>query len=311
MTSSIHRSSLAILPLRRPMRLASLVRPLWAVTVSLIQRLISRPSGAIGLVLTAAHLSLAVFGGFLITQNPLEQHSSELLLPPSWTHLLGTDGLGRDVFSRTILGGQSALLVTGVSALLAVAWGGTTGILSACRGGAVDRLVLRLVEAIGAFPYLLFLLLLAGIANLGVWALIPALALFYGNGAVLVARSAAKGVLASEFVAAAQVRGESPFHVLREEILPNILDVVAVDGAMRWSAMLLGFSSLSFLGFGVAPPTPDWGLMIADARSVLSIAPWASLSPCAALASLIVGLNLLADAGAKAIGVDRASQLAP
>jgi peptide/nickel transport system permease protein len=89
--------------------------------------------------------------------------------------------------------------------------------------------------------------------------------------------------------------------------MPNVLDALMVEGAMRWSWMLLAFSSLSFLGFGVSPPTPDWGLMIADARSFMAIAPWAGLAPVVALSSLIVGINLAADALAKALGVDRAA----
>jgi peptide/nickel transport system permease protein len=91
-------------------------------------------------------------------------------------------------------------------------------------------------------------------------------------------------------------------------LLPNVLDALMVEGAMRWSWMLLAFSSLSFLGFGVSPPTPDWGLMVADARSYLPIAPWAGLFPIVALSSLIIGINLAADALAKAVGVDRAQK---
>ncbi|UVC15186.1 ABC transporter permease [Mesorhizobium onobrychidis] len=278
-------------------------------TTSILGQILSRPSGMVGAGLTIVHLTLAVFGGLLIPHDPLEQLSNTILLPPSLAHFLGTDGLGRDVFSRTIVGGQSALLVTGVATLLAVTWGAMVGVLSAYKGGTVDEVIQRLVEVIGAFPYLLALLLLAGIANFGVFALIPALAIFYGNGAVLVARSATRAVATADFVAAARARGETSIRILLSEILPNIVDVIAVDGAIRWSSMLLGFSSLSFLGFGVAPPSPDWGLMISDARNVLSVAPWAILSPCVALASLIVGLNLLADASAKAIGVDRALQI--
>jgi peptide/nickel transport system permease protein len=93
--------------------------------------------------------------------------------------------------------------------------------------------------------------------------------------------------------------------VILRELLPNVLDVLLVEGAMRWSWMLLAFSSLSFLGFGVTPPTPDWGLMIAENRSRLAIAPWASIFPMISLGTLVIGINLAADALAKAIGLDR------
>ena len=96
--------------------------------------------------------------------------------------------------------------------------------------------------------------------------------------------------------------------IMRQELLPNVLDTLMVEGAMRWSWMLLAFSSLSFLGFGVSPPTPDWGLMISDARGFMSLAPWGVLGPVVALSSLIIGINLAADALAKSLGIDRAQK---
>jgi peptide/nickel transport system permease protein len=136
--------------------------------------------------------------------------------------------------------------------------------------------------------------------------LIPTLAVFYGIPVIRIARAAAHNVVARDYVIAARARGHGRLSIIAREIFPNVLDALMVEGAMRWSWMLLAFSSLSFLGFGVSPPTPDWGLMIADARTFLPIAPWAGLYPIAALSSLIIGINLAADALAKALGVDRA-----
>ena len=110
------------------------------------------------------------------------------------------------------------------------------------------------------------------------------------------------------YQACAQARGHRRFAIIRRELLPNVLDALMVEGAMRWSWMLLAFSSLSFLGFGVSPPTPDWGLMVADSRSFMAIAPWAGLYPIVAISSLIIGINLTADALAKTLGVDRAQK---
>jgi len=109
-------------------------------------------------------------------------------------------------------------------------------------------------------------------------------------------------------VTAARARGESRSTIVWRELMPNVLDVLLVEGAMRWSWMLLAFSSLSFLGFGIAPPTPDWGLMISNALSIMSLAPWTALAPVVALSSLIIGINLSADALAKAVGIDRAQK---
>ncbi|MBO6638534.1 MAG: ABC transporter permease [Roseitalea sp.] len=275
-----------------------------SVIVPLLRVIWRRPSGAIGLCICAVHALLALLGGFIVPYDPLAQDPTAVLAAPSFAHPFGTDHLGRDVLSRTIVGGQTAMAVTGIAAILAVLWGGSVGILAAMRGGLADEAIMRLVDAVGALPYLLFLLLLAAFVGDSVVALIPALALFYGVAIVRVTRAAALSVYSTDFVQAAIVRGEPVGRVLRQEILPNVLDVILVDGALRWSWMILGFSALSFLGFGVAPPTPDWGLMIAETRHVLAIAPWAALWPCVALATFIVGFNLLIDTAGKLIGVD-------
>jgi peptide/nickel transport system permease protein len=166
------------------------------------------------------------------------------------------------------------------------------------------------VDAFLALPWILKMLVLIVIFGSGAAVLIPTLAFFYGIPVIRIARAATHGVVARDYVLAARARGHSRWAVIRREILPNVRDALMVEGAMRWSWMLLAFSSLSFLGFGVSPPTPDWGLMIADSRSFLAVSPWAGMAPVVALSSLIIGINLLADALAKALGVDR-QQKAP
>ncbi|TVZ75024.1 peptide/nickel transport system permease protein [Rhizobium mongolense USDA 1844] len=267
------------------------------------KRIVSTPAGAIGLAFVLFHAAIALAGPWVVPHDPLAQDPAAILAAPSLTHPFGTDLLGRDVLSRTILGGRIAIAVTALGALLAVIGGAIAGIAAAMRGGIFDSVMMRLVEAVGALPYLLFLLLLASFFTGGAFALIPALAAFYGTAVVRVSRAAALGVVSSDFVAAARVRGERSSTILFREIVPNVLDVIIVDGAIRWAGMLLGFSSLSFLGFGVAPPTPDWGLMISDARNVMAIAPWAALWPCTALSTLILGVIFLADAAGKAVGL--------
>lgn len=270
---------------------------------NLLRTIVSTPAGAIGTFFVLFHLLMALAGPWIVPHDPLVQDPGAILSAPSLTHPFGTDMLGRDVLARTILGGRTAIAVTIVSAFLAVVGGAIAGITAAMRGGLFDSAMMRLVEAFGALPYLLFLLLLASFFPGNTYALIPALAIFYGNALVRVSRAAALSVVSSDFVAAARVRGERSSTILLREVLPNVLDVIVVDGAMRWAGMLLSFSSLSFLGFGVAPPTPDWGLMISDARNIIAIAPWTALWPCVALATLILGVIFVADAAGKAIGL--------
>ncbi|MDE2915209.1 MAG: ABC transporter permease [Paracoccaceae bacterium] len=230
------------------------------------------------------------------------------LVGPSSEHWFGTDNLGRDVFTRSVLGGRQALLVTTVGTVLAITWGGLLGILLGFVGGWLDEFLMRLVDAFLCLPWILVLLLIVVIVGFGPSVMILTLGFFFGVPVIRMARAATHDVVALDFVTAARARGESRSTIIWRELLPNVLDVLLVEGAMRWSWMLLTFSSLSFLGFGVAPPTPDWGLMISNARGYISIAWWAAVAPIVALSSLIIGINLFADALAKTLGIDRAQK---
>ena len=268
----------------------------------------SRPSGLVGLILVAFHVVVAVVSPAIAPYDFRELSAQLILNEPSFEHWFGTDNLGRDVFTRTILGGRQALLATTISTILAITWGGLLGVLLGLVGGRLDELLMRLVDAFLSMPWILVLLLIVVMVGSGPGVLIPTLGFFYGIPVIRMARAATQDVVALDFVTAARARGESRSTIVRRELLPNVLDVLLVEAAMRWSWMLLAFSSLSFLGFGVSPPTPDWGLMISDARSFMSIAPWAALAPVVALSSLIIGINLSADALAKALGIDRAQK---
>ena len=270
--------------------------------------MISRPSGLAGLILVAFHVGLAIVSPAIAPYDFRELSAQMILNAPSSEHWFGTDNLGRDVFTRTMLGGRQALIVTTVSTVLAITWGGLLGVLLGLVGGRLDELLMRVVDAFLSMPWILVLLLIVVMVGSGPGVLILTLGFFYGIPVIRMSRAATHDVVAVDFVTAARARGESRSTIVRRELLPNVLDVLLVEGAMRWSWMLLAFSSLSFLGFGVTPPTPDWGLMISDARSFMSFAPWAALAPVIALSSLIIGINLSADALAKALGIDRAQK---
>ena len=275
---------------------------------TVLSAMASRPSGLVGLILVAFHIALAIVSPAIAPYDFRELSAQIILNEPSSEHWFGTDNLGRDIFTRTMLGGRQALLVTTISTILAIIWGGLLGILFGLVGGRLDELLMRLVDAFLCLPWILVLLLIVVMVGSGPVVLIPTLGFFYGIPVIRMARAATHDVVALDFVTAARARGETRSTIVRRELLPNVLDVLLVEGAMRWSWMLLAFSSLSFLGFGVTPPTPDWGLMISDSRSFMSIAPWVALPPIVALSSLIIGINLSADALAKALGIDRAQK---
>jgi peptide/nickel transport system permease protein len=273
-----------------------------------LRAMASRPSGAIGLAIVLIHLLIALSSPWLVPFDYKAISSLLILSPPDAVHWWGTDHLGRDVFTRTLLGGREAILVTLIATPLAVVWGGFVGIYLGLVGGKLDDVLMRLVDAFLALPWILKMLLMIATFGTGLGVLIPTLAFFYGIPVIRIARAAAHNVVARDFVLAARARGHGRLATIGRELLPNVLDALLVEGAMRWSWMLLAFSSLSFLGFGVSPPTPDWGLMVADSRTFLAIAPWSGLFPIAALSSLIIGINLTADALAKTLGVDRAQK---
>ena len=266
--------------------------------------------GVIGLTLILLHLILALLSPIIAPHDPLEMNSKSRSLAPSSEHWFGTDKLGRDVFSRSLVGGRVALAVTVLATALAMTWGGLAGILMGFLGGWVDEVALRIVDALLAIPWLLVLLIIVSAFGNDAWIQTLTFGFTYGYTMIRVARAATLDYVTHDFVLSARARGERKLTIVLKELLPNVRDVLLVDGAMNWSWMLLGFSSLSFLGFGVPPPTPDWGYMIAINREVLAIQPWSVFGPALMLSTLIVGINLFADAFAKAMGLDR-SQGAP
>lgn len=275
---------------------------------AVLRDVMARPSGAIGLSLVIFHLVLAITSPWIVPYDYKAMDSLQMLKGPSGAHWLGTDHLGRDVLTRTLMGGREALLVTGIATPIAVIWGDFVGIFFGLVGGRTDEVLMRVVDAFLSLPWILKMLVLIVTFGTGIEVLIPTLAFFYGIPVIRIARAATHDVVSRDFVSAARARGHGRITIIRRELLPNVLDTLMVEGAMRWSWMLLAFSSLSFLGFGVSPPTPDWGLMIADGRGLMSFAPWGVLAPVVALSSLIIGINLTADALAKALGIDRAQK---
>ena len=277
-----------------------------ALPVSRVLRNVwAQRSGRIGMVIVGLHLAVALAAPLIVPQDPAFQDAGAMLQSPSLTHWFGTDRLGRDVFSRTLLGGREAMLIATIATVIAMVWGSTLGILVALIGGRTDAVVMRFVDALMSIPWILLVMLFVAALGSSSAALVPVLGFSYGLSVVYLARAAALDFVARDFVVAAQARGHSRWSIAVTELLPNVRDSLAVQGAMQWSWILLAVSSLSFLGMGVAPPTPDWGQMIADARGILQRAPWALIWPMLALSSLVIGMNLAVDAWARVTGVER------
>lgn len=267
-------------------------------------------SGMVGLVLLILHLVVAVASPLIVPYSPTAMDGSKTWDRPSMAHPLGNDAYGRDILTRVLLGGRIAILISFIAAALAITWGGALGILLGFVGGLVDEIAMRVIDALLSVPGLLITMLC--VMTFGSGPIVLVLAMSYGSGLsiVRVARGATQAFLGRDFIAVARARGERSITIAVRELLPNVRDVLLVEFAMRWSWMLLAIGALSFLGLGISPPTPDWGLMITENRGLLAVRPWATLSPLIALSSLTVGINLFGDALAKTLGVERTQEAA-
>jgi len=215
--------------------------------------------------------------------------------PPSPAHIMGTDLLGRDVLSRLLYGSRPILVLAPLSVLCAVAAGIVLGLTSGYFGGRVDDVIMRLLDALMAFPTLLLYMVI--IAAVGASALNVIIAIAFGGtpGIARVVRSLVLDVRNREFVQAARLRGESPFYIMFREILPNCMGPVVVDACLRIGYAAFAIGTLGFLGLGMPPPDPDWGRMVAEGRQHITSGPWMVIFPSLAISSLVVGLNLFAD----------------
>lgn len=252
--------------------------------------------GRIGLMLGAIMLGVIVFGRFLAPYSPNELGVGVQTMGPSGDHLFGTDHLGRDVFSRFLVGGDTILLVPLVAVTLAFVVGGGLGMLGAYARGATDGLITRTFDLLLTLPpLLLVLVIIAGLGTSSV-VLVLTVALVFLPRMGRVIRGATQAVVTNDYVAAAQARGERTHAILVREVLPNIAAPAIADFALRITYAIIFVATLNFLGLGAQPPEPDWGLMVAESRNFLSVQPWATLMPAAGIAALSISFNLIADA---------------
>ena len=253
-------------------------------------------------IILALHVVVAATGWLWAPYDPTKVLAGQPYAPPSAGHLLGTDNFGRDVFSRLVAGERLMLGQILAAAALAVAAGSVLGILAAYARGWADAILMRAIELVLSFPSLILSMLLLTAIGQSRLAVILVVAGLFVAPVTTVIRSAALNVVTEDFITAARLRGERKLAIAVREILPNVLPNGFVEFSLRsgYAAILIG--SLSFLGFGASPPTPDWGLMINEGRSYLSAAPWSVLGPSLALASLVVALSLFTEGVGELLG---------
>ncbi len=268
-------------------------------------RLARSPVTLLGVLIVLFHLFVALvapvimpFDAFKLLDAPLE--------PPGGRYLLGTDELGRDFFSRLLLGGQTSILVAMAAGFIAAFGGGLIGLSAAYHRGFYDDVVSRFVEMKLAIPAILFVSLFVTGFGQSIPVLIVVVAIIKMMGVIRTARAQGIVIMEQGYVKAAKLRGESASAIILREMLPNIAELLTVEFALRSSSALLLVSALSFLGLGISPPTPDWGLMIHDGLQSIRSEPWLILAPALCISTLVIGINFATEGLADMAGLEAA-----
>jgi len=259
------------------------------------RRLRKRPAALVGTIVFCFFLFLAVFGPWVAPYDYQAQNAKLRIDAPTVSHPFGTDQFGRDIFSRIVVGTRNIFLIGGFGTLVAVVIGTAIGLASGYMGGAGDEVIMRLLDVLLSFPSLLLAMVLlaaVGPSNLNI---VLVVAILYIPMVARVVRSMVLDLKNKEFVEAARVRGEKRSYILFREILPNSLPPLLVEASMRFSYSIFLVASLGYLGLGVQPPSPDWGLQINEARNFFQIAPWVLLFPACTIAVLVISTNLMSD----------------
>ncbi len=261
----------------------------------LVKHLLRSPQGAAGLFILLVAL-LMVCGGAHIA--PFDPEAISLLSrykPPGAQHWFGTDQMGRDLFSRVMVGARATILLSLLATALAMVLGSVIGTASSYLGGKIDELIMRTVDAVMSIPSLLFALLIVSTLGQSSLNAVLAIAITFIPGMVRIARSVALAVRQQDYISAAIARGESAPYIILREMLPNIVAPIIVEATIRVAFAIMLFATLSFLGLGAQPPQPEWGLMVSEARAYFFNAPWMMLIPGLAIALVAIGFNLLGD----------------
>ena len=263
----------------------------------------------IGLIIILFWIFVAIFAPLLTPYTATEQDYTAQNQGPSVKHPLGTDSLGRDLWARLIYGARVVLVMLPVTdtfwlplgtaiwgVLLGLLVGSTLGLMGGYLGGWVDEVVMRLLDAMMAFPVVLLYMIIIAAVGASATNVVLAIAIVGTPGIARLVRSLTLDIRTRDYVRAAEVRGESPWYIMFVEILPNARGPIIVDAMLRVGYAIFAMGTLGFLGLGLPPPSPDWGSMVAKGRQyILSGSPWAALWPSVAIGSLVVGLNLFAD----------------
>jgi peptide/nickel transport system permease protein len=248
------------------------------------------------LALVALQVALALLAPWIAPHDPLAQVVVRRLRPPDAISWLGTDQLGRDNLSRILHGYRASLAISGGAVALSLVIGGAIGMVAALRRGWTDRIAMRLMDVVFAFPLMLLAIAIVAVLGPRPWTTALAIAVVYTPIFARLVRAPALVVAQSEYVAGARAIGASDTRILLRHMLPNLSSILLVQASLLLSAAILVEASLSFLGLGTQPPTPSLGLMLSEGRNFLMLGPWSAIFAGFAILFLSFGFNLLGDA---------------
>jgi ABC-type dipeptide/oligopeptide/nickel transport system permease subunit len=269
--------------------------PLGRRLAEVLVRMVRHRLSIVGLVLVAAQLMIAAFAPLLAPYDPNAIDVTAILNGPGLPHLLGTDELGRDVLSRLIYGARVSITVGVASVLMAVLAGVPFGLITGYAGGAVDEVLMRVLDSVMALPALVLALTIAAVLGLGLVNAMIAIAIVMVPVFTRLVRGQVLSVKHNDYVQAAHAVGVPTALILVRHILPNVLNAVIVQASLGVGFAIIIESSLSFIGLGAQPPTPTWGNMVQTGFQFLEIAPWYALTPAAMIFVAVLGFNTLGD----------------
>jgi peptide/nickel transport system permease protein len=276
-------------------RLALALRGFWKGTREFGELILSSPTAVIGLVIVLAWVFVAIFAPLITTYSPLEQDYKNINKKPTAEHVLGTDTLGRDVWARVAYGARTILSLGPISVFVAFLIGLALGLPAGYYGGWVDELIMRILDALMAFPTILLYMIIISAVGASPFNVVIAIAIGGAPGIARLVRALTMDIRTREYVAAAKLRGDSDIMIMLREILPNSRGPLIVDFLLRIGYAAFYIGTLGFLGLGLPPPTPDWGGMVQEGHSRMTANVWPVLSATMAIVTLVIGLNMFAD----------------
>jgi glutathione transport system permease protein len=249
----------------------------------------------IGVVLVALVVLMALLAPLIATSAPDAQDLANSLMPPTPEHIFGTDGYGRDLFSRVVFGARISLLEIVIGVGIAVGIGVPLGLVSGTIGGLLDQALMWIMDIVFAFPGVILAILIVSLLGPNLVNMLIAIAIYSIPVYARLSRNLAMGIKRLEYVEAAAVLGASIWRIIFDHILRNALGPIIVQATLTAGSVILTAASLSFLGLGAEPPLPEWGAMMSDGRNYMGVSPWLSLFPGLAVAVTVLGFNMLGD----------------